>query len=162
MRTDDELLTLIRTDKRKRLNPVHISLDINPYAMGDDHEVFADEQMGLDVVRFTMDQESIVAQIKIAAKLDDFIRKLEKARSAYVTQLNVAYGPLMKEFYRQYSKAFLKNTPDLFEMRQTMVHIRTFAKELALREDKDEAIFDAKRIDNELANLTEESDGGND
>ena len=47
-------------------------------------------------------------------------------------------------------------------MRQVMAHIRTFAKELALREDKDESIFDARRIERELANLTEEPNGSND
>lgn len=162
MRNDDELLQLIRTDKRKKVDPVHIELNIFPDNMGADHEVFAEERVDLDVARFTMDQESIVAQIKIATKLGDFIRNLEKLRSNYVKQLAVAYGPLMKEFCNQYSAAYLKKTPDLFEMRQVMAHIRTFAKELALREDKDESIFDARRIERELSNLTEEPDGSND
>ena len=162
MRSDDELLNLIRTDKRKKVNPIHISLDIDPYQMGEDHEVLADEQVNLPVAQFTMDPDSVVAQVKIAAKLDEFINHVEEFRSKYVKQLSVVYGPLMREFYEQYSKALRKKVPDLFEMRQTMAHVKTFAKEISLREDKDEAIFDAKRIDNALETIMEDTDANND
>jgi hypothetical protein len=38
-------------------------------------------------------------------------------------------------------------------MKAQMVNIRTLAKELALRENRDECIFDGKRIENDLSNL---------
>lgn len=162
MRSDNELVELIRADKRKPLTPIHIELHIDPYNMGEDHEVLADERCDFPVAQFTMNPDAIAAQVKIAAKLDNFIIHLAQLRATYVKQLGVVYGPLIKDFYNQYSNAYTKKISDLFEMRRTMVHIHTFAKELALREDKDETIFDAKRIDNELADLMGAPDGDHD
>lgn len=153
MRDDNELLQLIRTAKRKKIAPLSISLDMNFDSDTPDNEIQSDEKIDIPKVHYTMDENSVVGYIKIAAQLRAFEKTIDELHRQYKRSIECIYGPLMGKLCTDYENAYNKKVPDLFDMKAQMVNIRTLAKELALRENRDECIFDGKRIENELSNL---------
>lgn len=153
MKNDNELLQLIRAAKRKKIAPLSISLDMNFDSDTPDNEIQSDEKIDIPKVHYTMDEDSVVGYIKIAAQLLAFEKKIGELHRQYKRSIECIYGPLMSKLCTDYEHAYNKKIPDLFDMKAQMVNIRTLAKELALRENRDECIFDGKRIENELSNL---------
>lgn len=159
MRSENELLQLIRTAKRKKISPMSISLSMDTTKdLGDDHEVKSDEKIDIPKVHYTMDENSVVGYIKIAAQLMAFEKKISELHRQYKRSIECIYGPLMSKLCTDYENAYNKKVPALFDMKTHMVTIRTLARELALRENRDEAIFDGKRIENELEALNGDDD----
>lgn len=156
MKSDNELIQLIRNDKRKSANPVHISIDIGTDTLGEPHEILSTDKFDVPTPFYTIDESAIVAQLKIATKLTEFATVIHNVATKYCRDLDSIYGKLFSEFRKKYGSAYMSNPPKLFEMRQLMEHVKALAKEIALCEDKDESIFDAKRIENELSGLSEE------
>ena len=154
MRDDNELLQLIRTAKRKKITPLSISMEMDfDNDKTPDHEIQSDVTIDLPRVHYTMDENSVVGYIKIAAQLRAFEKKIDELHRQYKRSIECIYGPLMGKLCTDYENAYNKKVPDLFDMKAQMVNIRTLAKELALRENRDECIFDGKRIENELNDL---------
>lgn len=159
--TKRELLAMIRSDKNQVPVAAHFSLDIYPFG-NKDEVIDANQQIQLEPVHYSKDVRYVIHQIKVAAQLLKFERELAKARVAHCRKIAQVYGRLMDTLSGQYSDAYLSKPSNTFEMKQTMVHIRALSNELALREDKDESIFDAERIQNELEQIMELDDGGDD
>ena len=154
MRSENELLQLIRTAKRKKISPMSISLSMDTTKdLGEDHEIKSDVQVDIPRVHYTMDEDSVVGYIKVAAQLLAFEKKIDELHRQYKRSIECIYGPLMGKLCTDYENAYNKKVPALFDMKTHMVTIRTLARELALRENRDEAIFDGKRIENELNDL---------
>ena len=148
---DHDLIALIRRKKRKKADSVKMSIEIRPDKMTSDSELGYDMQTCFEPVHFSVDADTIVAQVKTATALMLFEKAIQEASKKYRDSLGKIYGPLMAEFISQYSNAFLKKTPSMYEATQVMQHIKAFAGELAMREESEEAIFDAKRIEAAIA-----------
>lgn len=157
---DTDLIALIRRKKRQKADPVKMSIEINPDKMLTDSELGYEMHTYFDPVHFSIDADTIVAQVKTATALMLFEKNIQEAAKKYRDSIGKIYGPLMAEFVSQYSKAFLQKTPSVFEATQVMQHIKAFAGELAMREESEESIFDAKRIEAELQNITGGIDDG--
>ena len=153
MINDDFLIHLVRENKRQTMKPASITFKFDPQTDGYSFNAEADIAVNVDPVHYTMDVPTVMKQVKMAALLAEFERKVQKIRIDYCKRLDSIYGPLMADFRKQYDDAFRANPKHLFDMQSTMAHVETLAKEMARREDKDEAIFDAKRIENELNNM---------
>lgn len=160
MINDHELLALIRRKKRQKPETVKLSIEIDPDKMTTDNNLGYDMHTYIEPVHFSINADTILSQVKTVAALMLFEQAVGEACKKYRKSLGKVYGPLMSEFVSQYSKAFLQKTPSMFEATQTMQHIKAFAGELALREESEEAIFDAKRIEAELQNITGDVDDG--
>jgi deoxyadenosine/deoxycytidine kinase len=150
MRTDDELLKLIRLAKRTKIDPVSISLHMDLSENTDDHDIQSEINLEIPRVHYTMDVASVIGYVKIAAKLKHFEKMIGDIHQKYMQSINGIYGPLMRKLCNDYSMAYNQKIPSDFEMKQIMVNIRTLARELASREDRDEAIFDGKRIEHDI------------
>ena len=157
---DHDIIALIRRKKRQKADPVKMSIEIRPDKMTSDSELGYDMHTYFEPVHFSIDADTIVAQVKTATALMLFEKNIQEAAKKYRDSIGKIYGPLMAEFVSQYSKAFLQKTPSVFEATQVMQHIKAFAGELAMREESEESIFDAKRIEAELQNITGGIDDG--
>lgn len=162
MRNDDELIHLIREDKRKSIPSLHIALDMDCENVGDYRTINATVNTNMDRVHFTLDKDSVIAQMKIATQFMLFEKKIAEMRMKYMKSIETIYGPVMKQLAIKYREAYMSNPPDLFGMRNTMISISDLVDGMKHREDNEEAIFDAKRIESDLANLDEVDDGDND
>lgn len=158
---DHELIALIRRKKRQKADPVKMSIEISQDKMTTDGELGYEMHTYFEPVHFSIDADTIVAQVKTATALMLFEKAIQDASKKYRDSIGKIYGPLMAEFVSQYSHAFLKKTPSAFEATQVMQHIKAFAGELAMREEAEEAIFDAKRIEDDLKTITGGVDDGN-
>lgn len=161
MINEDYLIHLVRENKRQTMKPSSITFKFDPQTDGYSFNAEADIAVNVDPVHYTMDAPTVMKQVKMATLLAEFERQVQKIRIDYCKRLDSIYGPLMADFRKQYDDAFRAHPKHLFDMQSTMAYIETLAKEMARREDKDEAIFDAKRIENEL-NKMEFTDGDND
>ena len=162
MKNDDELIHLIREDKRKSIPSLHIALDMDCENVGDYRTINATVNTNMDRVHFTLDKDSVIAQMKIATQFMLFEKKIAEMRMKYMKSIETIYGPVMKQLAIKYREAYMSNPPDLFGMRDTMISISDLVDGMKRREDNEEAIFDAKRIESELANLNEADNGNND
>ncbi len=162
MRDTDELLWLIRDSKRHKSDGLSISVKLDPNNLGKPYEVNASEEIKVEPVHFTMDTDTVVAQVKYAAYLMSLEQRIRNMRVKYFNSIGSVYGKLMQKYCDDYADAFCQKDPQIFTMKSLMVNITTLAKELAAREDKDEAIFDAKRINNELRMMEDGIDGDDD
>lgn len=158
---DHDLLTLIRRKKRQKAEPVKLSVEIDPDKMKSDSDLGYEMHTYIEPVHFSINADTIVSQVKTVAALMLFEKEIQEACKKYRNALGKVYGPLMTEFVSQYSKALLQKNPSMFEANQTMQHIKAFAGELAMREEAEEAIFDAKRIEADLKAITGGIDDGN-
>lgn len=162
MRNDDELIHLIREDKRKHIPSLHIALDMDCENLGDYRTINATVNTNMDRAHFTLDKDSVIAQMKIVTQLMVFETEIAKMRRKYIKSVESIYGPVMKQLAIKYNDAYMSNPPDLFGMRDAIRSISDLVDGLRMREDNEEAIFDAKRIESDLANLSEVDDGDND
>ena len=117
MKTDNELLQLIRTAKRKKIAPLSISLDMNFDSDTPDNEIQSDEKIDIPKVHYTMDENSVVGYIKIAAQLMAFEKKIGELHRQYKRSIECIYGPLMSKLCTDYEHAYNKKIPDLFDMK---------------------------------------------
>jgi phage FluMu protein gp41 len=153
MRSDNELLRLIRDAKHVPMSDVELSLSMCQPDTSLTTEWDTIAKLNLDNTHFSADPDTIVAQANTAVQISRFIKDLQELRDNYVKTLGNIYGPLMPKLIKQLTKAYLSNPSDKFAMRENSDAIEQLAEGICLRESSEEAIFDGKRIDADLKEL---------
>lgn len=153
---DNKILKLIRDGKRKPFDPIDIGIKLDKDNVALSADSWSDiARLDLGHVHFSINKDVMMAQAMAYVQLKKFYNLLGRKLVQYNNELSNVYGDYAPRLVDKLSKAYMADPVDMFKIDKIIAELDTLFACITSREDREESIFDGKRIEEELVRMAE-------
>lgn len=159
---DNKILKLIRDGKRKPFDPIDIGIKLDKDNVALSADSWSDiARLDLGHVHFSINKDVMMAQSMAYVQLKKFYNLLGRKLVQYNNELSNVYGDYAPRLVDKLSKAYMADPVNVFKIDKIIAELDTLFASITSREDREESIFDGKRIEEELIRMAEVKYGDN-